>query len=72
MEWWREWGETGKVVFLHFKQIENNSFYFNKTTPVIYCPNGNPARVAGGGHAILIYNFNENYLGLFFNTRILT
>lgn len=47
MEWWREWGETGKVVFLPLKQFENNSFFLTGPPLLSICPNGNSARVAG-------------------------
>lgn len=46
MEWWREWGETGKVVVLPLKQFENN-FLLTGPPLLSICPNGNSARVAG-------------------------
>lgn len=45
--WWGEWGETGKVVFLHSKQIENNTLYLTAPSLLSNCPNGNYAREAG-------------------------
>jgi hypothetical protein len=42
-----KWGETGKVIFLHFKQTENNTFYLNSNTLLIYSSNGNSAGVVG-------------------------
>lgn len=31
-----KWGETGKVIFLHFKQTENNTFCLKSNTLIIW------------------------------------